>query len=504
MRIPDAIIVPGILLIAAVLRLWRIASMTEFLGDQGRTMMVLSDWAATGAIPFAGPTTLTGQHLGPLFYYLMAPGYALSRSPAGVSVWSALIGVAAVYMLYRAVSDFFGRGPAILVSLLWAVSPSIVSSDRIIWEPNLVPFFALCFVFLLYRAHRSRQPVYWVGVGAVTGSLVQLHYPNVFFAAILALYVGYMTVREGKAFGVARVCALMLGGGIAVLIPFVWYEYTTGFADISGIARVFFAAGGSAPFSKRIFLYGVSDYGFRVFLRALPFMSKSAAMALTAGWILFAAARPTKKRVLFTVWLVGGVCGMALYRQVVHDHYLFFMTPVPFFMIAAVASAMGATWRGRRIAAAVLSAIILFQFGQTVRGFIPTNDIARTGAASAVMAADAGNAPFSFTLLRSRSFSDLHYRYFLRKLGVLPQRIDSDGYGKLYLVCDQADCPRVEEITERNTIAATCFDAHCQGQYPSIRLADWAYVRDQAVFAKGQALGRIYIFQRIHYDTIRL
>src|SRR5512135_3394681 len=82
----------AILAVAAAVRFWHIGELTEFLGDQGRTMMILSEWVRTGVAPLAGPTTLTGQHLGPMFYYLILPGYP--GGPLGVAMWSALIGVA--------------------------------------------------------------------------------------------------------------------------------------------------------------------------------------------------------------------------------------------------------------------------------------------------------------------------------------------------------------------------------------------------------------------------
>lgn len=171
----------GIIYIATILRVYRLDSLTEFLGDQGRTMLVMRRFIEDGIIPLSGPTTLSGHSLGPVFYYLLAPGYLVSQGPFGVSMWVALLGVLSVVVLYRTVHLVFGIWPARVVSLLWAVSPVIVAADRVIWEPNLVPLWSLLFVYLLYRAYREWHGYLWMGVGIAVGILVQLHYPNVFF-----------------------------------------------------------------------------------------------------------------------------------------------------------------------------------------------------------------------------------------------------------------------------------------------------------------------------------
>src|SRR3989344_8991467 len=106
---------PGIILpimlivIAALFRLWRISELTEFLGDHGRTGMVIYDAWKTGVPPLAGPTVLSGQHLGPFFYYLIGPAFILGGfNPIIPSIFMALLGVASVGLLFILGKRFFG------------------------------------------------------------------------------------------------------------------------------------------------------------------------------------------------------------------------------------------------------------------------------------------------------------------------------------------------------------------------------------------------------------
>jgi len=271
----------GIVILAALLRTYRIEALTEFLGDQGRTMLIMRDFIELGVVPLAGPTTLSGHHVGPMFYYLLAPGYVIfDGSPVGVSLWMAIFGVVAVWVLYETAKNMFGLFPARAVSLLWVVSPHLIASDRVIWEPNMVPLFVLLSVYLLYRAHTMWFRGVWVALGGALGVLVQLHYPNMFFVALLGLYlVGSLLLRLRKFREVVAAGSWWLAGFIAVLLPFLWYEYTVGFGDLRGIATVM-ASGGGAFVGKRVMAELWLEYAFRVFGRALPFMSRITAAIL--------------------------------------------------------------------------------------------------------------------------------------------------------------------------------------------------------------------------------
>lgn len=486
----------GIIYIATLLRVYRLDSLTEFLGDQGRTMLVMRRFIEDGIVPLSGPTTLSGHSLGPVFYYLLAPGYLISHGPFGVSMWSALLGVLSVVVLYKAVSLMFGVWPARVVSLLWAVSPVIVSADRIIWEPNLVPLWSVLFIFLLYRAYREWHGYLWAGVGAVVGVLIQLHYPNVYFLGLTAVALIGAKIYRGRSYKDILInLSLFMAGFITVLLPFLWYEFTVGFRDITGIASII-ANGTGAVMGKRAMLWQSLDYSYRVLGRMVPEMSRIPAAILLLLWGIFVLFRPTHKNIFFSLWFAGGIAAMVRYSGVVHDHYLFFLIPVPFFMLAAVVSSVTRpVWK--KVVLLCLTGLILYQFMQTDIGNYGKNDLARVSRAVARMKADAGQERFSFTLINTRSFSDLHYRYYMSVMGLHPVPVGDTGYGKLYVMCENARCPTVTEITSITTLPVLCYDEHCSGTYPGIPLWDnWSYVRHERIADKGNVLGTLYVFER--------
>jgi len=484
----------GIIIAAFFLRVFRIESLTEFLGDQGRTMLVMRDFLGSGIIPLAGPSTLSGHNLGPLFYYLLIPGYI--GGPVGMSVWMAVLGVTAVFILYETLRRMFGVWPARLSALLWATSPLIVISDRVIWEPNLVPLFTVLFVYLLYIAHVRGSRLIWAAIGAVVSILVQLHYPNIFFAGLTGIYLLGSVATRRRSFSEVLLAGIWWTAGFLVLfLPFIVYELTIGFADITGIGSIMLGNNAEIP-GKRVMLGHVVDYAFRVFGKSLPFMKLSFSPWLISAWIVFVLLSPSKKNIFFSLWFFGGLVAMARYTGVVYDHYLYFLTPVPFFIIGSVLSTVKKyPWSAIVTAAVVLLCVIqLMKTDVLSRG---NNDIPRTRAAVAEMKAIANTRPFSFTLIGSRSYSDLHYRYYMRVTDLNPVPVTDAGYPLFMLVCDDRDCPDVSDITAIPELPILCFEGHCSEFYPRLPLRkEWAYQRDAWVSVNGNTLGRIYVFER--------
>lgn len=485
----------GILLLGAFLRMFHLLSHTEFLGDQGRTMLVMRHFVDDGIIPLVGPSTQSGHNLGPIFYYLLFPGYVMTHSPLGVSFWMAFLGVVSLYVVYATGRRMFGMVPARYMSALWAVSPVIISADRVIWEPNLVPLFSILFAYLLYRAYSEWKAMIWMFLGVVVGILIQLHYPNIYFMALTGLCLlaaqvfGKRSVRD-----VVNASVWWLLGWTLSMLPFLYYEYTVGFRDIIGISSIMGAGG--AHMGKRAMVAAILDYAYRVFGRFAPHMSRMPAAVLLFLSTIFVLYRPHKKNMFFLVWLLGGIIAMTRYKEVVHDHFLYFLVPVPFLLVGSYISSL----RHRVWTLVVYGMLILlcgYQLIQTDVFRYDHNDISRASQSVAYIQSKIGMSPFSFTLVNSRSYSDLHYRYYMEVFGMSPKGATSSGYTNLFLVCDREECPTTQEITSVSEVPILCYEEHCKQYYPSIHLlTEWKYVRDVAIVERFRNIGRIYEFER--------
>lgn len=484
-----------ILLLAAFLRLYGIGSRTEFLGDQGRTSIIMHQWLHSGIVPLAGPTTLTGQHLGPIFYYLLTPAYLLGGSfPLAAAVWMSVLGVLAIYLLYQTIRLVYGATPAFAVSLLYAVSPVLARGDRVIWEPNLVPLFTIMFAYFAIRQHHRIN--FWnnVGLGAASAVLIQLHYPNLYFLGLGGLlFVGHsIRVRQWNTL-LHAIYGWTLGF-VALALPFLVYEAGNGFADVREILTIIYT--GSTGIGKRVALHNAIDYAGRIIGLILPNLTWNGVIGLLVMWVVYIVLQFTSWNIFWTCWFAIGLLIIARYSGVVFDHYLLFLLAPVLLGVASVYS-----WTSKKI---WLHWIVILILVYAVSVQVSRSDIWRQGMGdlqrvpALVDAAitDAGNTPFAFTLISSPSFSDLHFRYFFLDRNVMPVSITRADYSTLYVMCDNVDCPKADDVASK-ALPVVCYDPHCEGQYPVMDMVtDFRFNSELKVVWGSSKQSRIYKFSR--------
>lgn len=455
-------------------------------------MEIFRDWHQK-VLPLVGPTVLSGEHIGPAFYYIVAPAFILSGfNPVAPAIWTAIIGIAAVAVLWFIGKELWEWKIAAMVALLWAVSPLIVSSDRVLWEPNLVPFFALCFVLGVLKINREKRALFWWGslTGGAVGILIQLHYPDfLFFVLFAVVFIKIWFEKKNKVDSILPVLGGAIGGFIIVALPFFMYEGFHQWKDIVGVVAGFFT-GGAAPIAKRQILLNFLDYSSRMIRRVVPYPSGWEIVALL---MLFAA--PFVKRsfwtIFFVLWFLAGVTAIALYHGTVFDHYLFFVLPVPFILTGYLLSEVKDK-TNMWIPLIVVLGVVSVQLSKTDILKPGPRDILRTGQAASKILAQSQGGPFAFGLITSRSFLDFHYRYFFLINKHEADSYLSQTYKKLFLVCEGSSCPTSNELIRQGRAQLTCYDPHCSGTYPTVIFKEWAFLG-----STGAPGARIYSFERL-------
>jgi hypothetical protein len=450
-----------ILATALILRIWRIEYRTEFLGDQGRAGLVAMDMAR-GRFPQLGPTVLTGQHLGPAFYYLAAVPFVTGNyNPVLPAVLVALLGVGSVYLLWVVASVLAGAVPALVAAALWAVSPALVATDQILWEPNIIPFF----IFAWMAALLKRETFFGFLAGLCLGILLQLHYPNGIF-----LLLGIPLLLKSKR---PYVLAYILGGAL-VLSPFLVYEISHGFENTGGVVRVF-SDGSGVMLGKRAILANLLDYAARVYGRMLPVAKggQSAIALVISALILL--ARKDRWTIVFGAWVALGLGAFSLYRGVVYDHYLIFLFPLPFLMLAMGIAALK---KYPMLQAFIYVMVALVVAGRLVVFMKPVSevsDIPRLNEMSKLAVALTRGESFALALTSSRSFSDLHWRFYLRKAGVVALLPHDPAAERLLVVCEQLPCTGYKQLFLTGAVPLICYEPYCRGIYPKIEMMEWEF-----------------------------
>lgn len=476
--------------VASFLRFFRIYDLTEFLADQGRTGIVIFEAFSTHTLPLVGPPVLTGQHLGPIFYYLVSPAFLLANfHPLGPAFFMAGLGVLSVLIVYYLGRKLFGFWIGFFVAALFCVSSTLITQTRTLWDPTPIPFFVTLFILSIYKVYEEKNFRWLLVTGVVTGILIQLHYPNIFFVPLGLLFVLYLARSEGKKGSIGKIIRWSFRGLLGFLItifPFLLYEMQHSFADLREVVLIFLTRSGSdvvaTPYYEKVF-----DVSVRLFQSVLPVNQPWIQAVLITVSICLPFLRKNFWHVLFASWFVVGVLAISLYKGTIFDHYLSFLLPIPFFLIGSLVKVISV-----RIPKKILVGVaVLFVIANLTHVDIfakANNDIEKTSRMTEAVINQANGKLFSFTIISSRSFSDLHYRYFFRLHDVKPEKITDTNYDLLFLVCEKAPCPKV---LENETVQVMCYDPHCEVEYPKIALSGFRLASTKDVLD-----GRIFTYER--------
>lgn len=462
----------GLFILAFFLRSYRIDVLTEFLGDQGRAGLVIYHALNTHSLPLFGPTLLTGQHLGPLFYYLIGPAFILSHfNPVVPALVVALADSFAVVLLYYVGTKLFGKMPGFSIALLYAVSSYLVTQARTVWEPNFVPFFVMLLIFSFYKIYSQKKINYFVLSGLALSCLVQLHYFTLFlFLPTLVLWA-HVWQKENKKLLLPTLSSIF--AFLLLMAPFLFFQFSNHFADLKGVAHLIFrnqpALEIPIPFYQNML-----DFSFRLFKYIIPIDSL---WLITIISLIIILAPFSKKRnyahLFFSLWFVLGLLLISLYKGVVFNHYLNFLVPLPFLLLGSFLASVKRDCVKKLIFVA-LALVVIVQLNKSdlnAKGF---DDIARTKYFSEQMNIISQGKAFSFTLSSSRSFSDLHYRYFLELLKSKPEAITNTNYPLLFVICEKAPC---DSDTVQAKVNALCYEDSCSIYYPVLDMSYWKLIK---------------------------
>ncbi|PJE68574.1 hypothetical protein COU94_01190 [Candidatus Shapirobacteria bacterium CG10_big_fil_rev_8_21_14_0_10_38_8] len=189
-----------ILLIAAFFRFWHL-EITQFITyDQARDFLIIKRMLLDHKLTLLGPTVLIpGVFLPPFYYYLLAPFLMIFRfQPLGADFFTAILGISAVFLFYLFAREIFGKLPAALGSLLFAVCPVVISFSRHAWNPNTSDFFSLAIIFCLYRFLIKEKWLWFYIACTFFGLSLSFHFSLLVMAPVI-FFVFLFGRRKNKA-----------------------------------------------------------------------------------------------------------------------------------------------------------------------------------------------------------------------------------------------------------------------------------------------------------------
>ena len=438
-----------IILLAVFLRLYRIGDYMEFLGDQGRDVLIIRDFLKNGNLFFIGPQTSIGNmYLGPYFYYLIAPALLLSNfNPVGPAIFIALINIATVFLTYWVGTKWFNKSTGLIAAFIFAISPVAIKYSTFIWNPNIMAFFSLLFVYLFFTSFRTKKYKYFIFASLAFVMVMNSHYLGLALLPFIGLYWLFYLIKfiktksnQLKPFLVNTILAVFVfilslipqvlfdikhnGQNFKALLTFFTQRETTvsikPYKSIPELPNIFNQINTSLLGGK-IETYGLIIsivFAFLLLLTLIKFKTQKSSF-----WYIF-------------LWFLSGIISLALYKQHVYDHYFTFLFPVVFLFIAFLIS------KYKLLGIPLLIAISVFSITQNPFKQSPNYQLvhSKNNAAAITQHSQESDGNYNITMLAAyNDFRALAPRYFLTNMEQSGRLLDQEKYQEantLFVIID--------------------------------------------------------------------
>jgi hypothetical protein len=174
-----------ILLVAAAVRFphydlaWFGIDQVYFLSEARRIL--------AGATDVVGPLSSGLNLLGPLYSYLLAGLLWIRNDAAFLGLFNVACEIAGSWFVFDAARRLAGTTAGIVAGITYAVSPILVLSTRLIWNPSLLPMMVALGWWAAVRYGEKPSVVRLVTTAFVAGLMLPLHPTGIFPAGGVVL-----------------------------------------------------------------------------------------------------------------------------------------------------------------------------------------------------------------------------------------------------------------------------------------------------------------------------
>lgn len=268
----------SLVILATVLRFYRLPELMTFIGDQGRDYLAARDMLLTGVWPLTGiPSSIPWLHQGPLFIWATALMLKLGYfHPVAPAILSAVLGVLAVYLLYCLSRSWWA-------GLILATAPLAVIHGRMPYHLSPIPLAAVGYLWALTK-NSAGGAVFFASL------LLQFELSNL---PLLFLTVWWFRKR---LFNLLKWSPL----GLIPFTPKIIYDFSHGWSQTVGLA---------AWTGYRLLHLG--EYG-NATARIFEFWTKfsvwgyPAVAAVLGLWLLLTLCRQLRPAALTLIFMLAG------------------------------------------------------------------------------------------------------------------------------------------------------------------------------------------------------
>jgi len=185
----------AVLVLAFILRVYRLSDLTTFGGDQGQDFLVVKDMVLYQKWTLLGIKTSGYSFFqGPVYLYMIYPFFLLfNLNPIAGAISAVFYSMVSIIVLYILGIKFFTKRVAIISSLLYAVSGELIIFGNTPLYQHFLPLFIIISLYLFLI--EKKNILIYILLGFSVGIGIELHLLNI--TLVLAIFI-YLFIYERK------------------------------------------------------------------------------------------------------------------------------------------------------------------------------------------------------------------------------------------------------------------------------------------------------------------
>jgi 4-amino-4-deoxy-L-arabinose transferase-like glycosyltransferase len=337
------------LVIAFIIRVFRVGEILNFNYDQGRDALVIWDLIHSHKFFLIGPTTgLPGIFRAPYYYYLITLFYYLGRgNPVWPEVFLVFTSVLAIALIYHLGKKIDGRTTGIIAAVIAAFSLNVILSSQWLSNPTPMLVLSMTLVWAMIKVTEKKQWA-WPVIAVVSGlSLFSFGSSGEFFY-FLALAIFFVWQWKNRPDLKNFILSIVLF--ILTFIPLVFFDLKHGHILLHNMFGTFGMGSGSFAIPTWGFIKSRTFSYFDIFTNKIfPYRNTFNLIILGLSGVSFLAFLPklfknTKFKVVLLL-LLSATIGLYFYQGnygVLYDYYMtgYYMIFILFFAII-----LGQIWK---------------------------------------------------------------------------------------------------------------------------------------------------------------
>lgn len=224
-----------ILLIGLFFRTYKIVEWLDFGHDADLYSWIVKDIIVNHHPRLIGQlTSAPGIFIGPLFYYLLAPFFVLTKmDPIGALIPITFLGILTIFSYYYVFSKLFNQGVGLIGAFLYAVLFATIDSDRWVVPTVTTSIWSIWYFYTIVRLSRRDFSVLPV-LGILIGLIWHIH---IALAPIL-ITIPLALIFTGKFPKFKQIIVFLLITFLA-LSPLIIFEVRHNFSQTKSIVSNF-------------------------------------------------------------------------------------------------------------------------------------------------------------------------------------------------------------------------------------------------------------------------